>query len=130
MKNSTMLLAAAAILYITGCTQPKVSDMMKNDAQKKEIFSAILSDDSLSSQLMDSLMVKHPEQMMMKMHSMVMSNKSMQENMMGKMMDMCKTDSSMCRMMMSNMMDMCNTDSSMCKMMMKSMQSRQSMALQ
>ncbi len=121
-KISSLLLLAAGFLYITSCTQPKAADMLQNDAQKSEIIAAILVNDAVSSELMDSLMIKHHDQMMMKMNSMMSSDKMMQGDMLGKMMDMCKTDSSMCKMMMGKTMDMCDMDKSKCSMMMGSMQ--------
>lgn len=123
MKNITILLATAVILFSTGCAQSKASDMLKNDAQKKEIISAILSNDQASSELMDSLMIRHHEEMMMKMNTMMTGDTMMQQDMMTKMMDMCDTDSSMCKIVMGKMMDMCDTDQSKCNMMMGSMQS-------
>lgn len=119
-----MILLATATIYITGCTQPKASEMLKNDTQKNEIYSAILSNDQLSSELMDSLMMKHHDQIMLKMNSVMMGDKDMQMGMMDNMMSMCKNDSSMCKMMMGTTMDMCDADQSKCNMMMNTAQSR------
>ena len=114
-KLNSMILLTAAVFYLSGCSQPNVSDMLLHEDQKKEIYSAILSNDQASSELMDSLMTKHHEQMMMKMHSMMMGDAMMQKDMMDKMMDMCNADSSMCKMMMGSMQSRPNV--------MKSMQS-------
>ena len=122
-KISSLLLFASGFLYITSCTQPKAADMLQNDAQKSEIIAAILVNDAVSSELMDSLMIKHHEQMMMKMNSMMSGDKMMQGDMMGKMMEMSKSDSSMCKMMMNETMAMCDADQSKCNMMMTAMKS-------
>ena len=97
--KAILILLATTSLYISGCNQHDMSDMFTNDAHRGEMFSEILKNDQWSSELMDSLMMKHHEQMMMKMKSEVMGDKSMQEDMMGKMMDNCDADSNMCRMM-------------------------------
>ena len=97
--KSIIILFATASVYITGCTQHNMSDMFSNDSHRSEMFSEILQNDQWSSELIDSLMMKHHGQMMMKMKSAMMGDKSMQEDMMGKMMDNCDTDSSMCTMM-------------------------------
>ena len=122
-KNSTILLAAAAIIWTSGCTKPKAGPDLTNDTQKKEIISAVLNDSQVSSELLDSLMVTHHEQVMTKMHSMMKGDMAMQGNMMDQMMDMCKSDTSMCKTMMSKTMDMCDADPSKCKMMVGAMQS-------
>lgn len=122
-KVNSLMLLLATLLYLTGCTQPKVSAMLKDDAQKKEIISAILSDEQVSAELIDSLMNKNHGQMMIKMNAMMSGDKMMQGNMMGKIMDMCKTDSAMCKKMMGMTMDMCDADQSKCNMMMGAMQS-------
>lgn len=121
-KLSSLLLLAAGFIYITSCTQSNAGDMLQNDVRKREIIAAILVNDTVSSELMDSLMIKHHGEMMMKMNSMMAGDKMMQGDMMDKMMDMCKADSSMCKMMMGKTMDMCDMDKSKCSMMMGSMQ--------
>lgn len=103
VKKSTILFSALAVFYIIGCTQPKASDILNNDAQKKELFSAIVSNDQASSELIDSLVTKRHEQVMMKMHSVMKTDPTMGKMMMGKMMEMCNDDSSMCKMMMSSL---------------------------
>lgn len=103
IKKTTLLLSALAVFYITGCTQPKASDILKNDAQKKELFSAIVSSDQASSELIDSLVTRRHEQVMMKMHTMMKTDPMMGKMMMGKMMEMCNDDSLMCKMMMNSM---------------------------
>lgn len=108
-----VLLAAAVVFYITGCAQPKAPDMLKNDAQKKEIFSAILNNEQAVSEMMDSIIVQHRDHLMMKMHSMTKGNAMMEKEMMGKMMEMCNTDTSMCKMMMSSMQTQPNVMKSM-----------------
>ncbi len=122
MKSLIIILAVASLFYFSGCTQPKASEMLNNDAQKQEIFSAILSNDDACSEMIDSLMIKHHEQMMTKMNGKMNGNQSMQMGMMDNMMGMCNSDSSMCKMMMGKTMDMCDMDKSKCKMMMGSMQ--------
>jgi len=122
-KLSFIILLATGLQFITSCTQPTAKNMLENDAQKRDIISAILVNDAVSSELMDSLMIRHHDQMMTKMNSMMTGDKMMQGEMMGTMMDMCKSNDAMCAMMMGKTMDMCDADSTKCKMMMSSMQS-------
>ena len=122
MKNFKIILAVASLLYFSGCTQPKAEEMLNNHARKQEIFSAILSNDAACSELMDSMMMTHHEQMMTKMNDMMKGNQPMQMGLMDNMMGMCKDDSSMCKMMMGKTMDMCDSDNGKCKMMMGTMQ--------
>lgn len=122
-KLSFIILLATGFQFITACTQPTAKNMLENDAQKRDIISAILVNEAVSSELMDSLMIRHHDQMMTKMNSMMTGDKMMQGEMMGTMMDMCKSDDAMCAMMMGKTMDMCDADSTKCKMMMSSMQS-------
>ncbi|MBA3648721.1 MAG: hypothetical protein H0W62_09250 [Chitinophagales bacterium] len=122
MKHLLILLAAT--LIYTGCTQPKGSEMLKTDTQKREIFSSILNDDQLSSELMDSMLIKRHDLMMSKMNSMMTGDRNMQMGMMDNMMSMCSKDSAMCNMMMTKTMDMCDADQSKCNMMMNMAQAR------
>ena len=122
-KIGSIVLLAIGLLYITACTQPTAPSMLQNDEQKKDIISAILVNEAVSSELMDSLMIHHHDQMMTKMNSMMTGDKMMQGEMMGTMMDMCKSDDAMCKNMMDKTMEMCDADSTKCKMMMGSMQS-------
>lgn len=122
MKCSLFLLTGAT-LYITACTQPDTSTMLKDDVRKKEIISALVNDDEASSALIDSLLLKHHGEVMTKMNAMMSGDATMKGDMMGRMMDMCKTDSTMCKMMMDETMAMCDADAGKCKMIMSSMES-------
>lgn len=103
--KKTLLFLVAASLYLGGCYQDhKAADMLKNEIQKKEIFSAIVNDDQLSSAMMDSLMNRHSEKMMSMMHSMMKDDQKMQMGMMNQMMEMADKDTTMCGNMMQMMM--------------------------
>lgn len=116
-----MVLLATASICITGCMQHNMSDMFNDDSHRGEMFSEILQNDQWSSELIDSLMMKHHELMMTKMNDMMKSDQSMQMGMMDNMMSMCSTDSTMCKMMMDKTMGMCDMDTAKCNMMMGSM---------
>ena len=104
MKKTFILLAIVSF-YLVGCYQDhKAPDMLKNEIQKKEIFTAILGDDQLSSAMMDSLMQRHSDKMMSMMHSMMKGNQKMQMDMMNEMMTMADRDTMMCGNMMQMMM--------------------------
>ena len=117
--KTIMILLVTASRYITGCTQNNMSDMFTNDAHRGEMFSEILKNDQWSSELIDSLMMKHHGEMMTKMNDMMKGDQRMQMGMMDSMMSMCNADSSMCKMMMSSMQSRPNV--------MKSMQSMSDM---
>lgn len=123
MKTLVILLTMAS-LTILSCTQPSVSEILKSEAGKKEVISAVLSNEQVSAELLDSLMLTQHTQMMTKMDAMMKGDAMMQSDMMGKMMDMCKTDTTMYKKMVGQMMDMCNADQSRCEMMKMSMRSR------
>ena len=92
MKYVLLLITAATILF-SACTQPKVSEMLKNEMQKKEIFSVILSDADLSSELMDSLMNTHHQMTMMKIDVMMKRDNISHQHLMETMMNMADNDS-------------------------------------
>ena len=127
-KLYSMFLLAAGIFSMTSCTQPKASVMLQDDARKNDIIAAILVNDAVSSELLDSFMIRRHDQVMMKMNAMMGGDASMQgdagmkEGMMDKMIGMCKEDSSMCKMMFNKTMAMCDADQASCKMMMSSME--------
>jgi hypothetical protein len=123
MKTLSILLATAC-LFILGCTQPSASEMLKNDTGKKAVISAVLSNEQVSAELLDSLMLTQHAQIMNKMDAMMTGNPMMKSDMMGQMMSMFKTDTTMYKTMLGGMMDMCNADQSRCEMMKMAMQSR------
>jgi len=98
MKNQIFLLLATILLF-SACGEGNMNHMFTNDEHRRMMFSEIANNDQWSSEMMDTLMIKHHDQVMQKMHSMMMGNKSSQEDMMGKMMDNCDSDSNMCKMM-------------------------------
>ena len=102
MKNQFFLLLAT-VLFCPACGEGNMNHMFTNDEHRRMMFSEIANNEQWSSEMMDSLMTKHPDQVMQKMHSMMMGDKSAQEDMMGKMMDNCDSDSNMCKMMASMM---------------------------
>lgn len=121
--KSLPYLIVIAMVYLSGCEQPDSSTMLKDDARRKEVISTLVNDDQASSELIDSLLIKHHGEVMTKMNVMMGEDKHMQGDMMGNMMSMCKTDSAMCKMMMNETMAMCDADQGKCNMMMSAMQS-------
>lgn len=122
MKTFSLLLVIA-VIYLSGCTQPDSSTILKDDARRKAIISELVNDDQSSTELIDSLLLKHHDEVMTKMNAMMGGDKRMQGAMMGNMMSMCKSDSSMCKMMMNETMAMCDADQGKCNMMLGAMQS-------
>ena len=106
MKKTFILLAVAS-LSLVSCETNHKSDMLKNEVQKQEIFSEILSSDKLLSDFMDTMMLNHNyhDKMMALMQVKMKSDKNMQMGMMGGMMDMCEKDTGMCKQMMQMMKD-------------------------
>lgn len=116
-------LLVLCILYLSSCAQPDASTMLKDDSRRKAIISELVNDDQASSELIDSLLLKHHGEVMTKMNAMMGGDKGMQGDMMKNMMSMSKSDSSMCKMMMDETMAMCDADQGKCNMMMTSMKS-------
>ena len=103
MKKTLILLAIASLSFTSCSSNDKAPEMLNNEIQKKEIFSAIISNDKLLSEFMDTMMTNHHDKMMSMMESKMKSDKTMQMDMMGGMMNMCEKDSLMCNKMMTMM---------------------------
>jgi len=124
MKKIILLPFAFAILFsLTQCINPALEKLISNAETRGKIISALMNDDAYMNEVMDSMMIKHPDVILSTVFVLAKNDMHTQENMMDKMTDMCKMDSSMCKMMMGKTMDMCEADQSKCKMMMGSMQS-------
>jgi len=104
MKNLTILpiLVASAMILLTACNSKQTAELsLKDDNQRKEIFTTIIKTKPYMSEMMHEMM----------------NNDSCKHSMMRNMMSMCKDDSTMCKMMMGKTLEMCDMDESKCKMM-------------
>ena len=115
MKKLFLILASTSLSLISCSSDHRAPEMLNNEIQKKEIFTAIISDDKLLSEFMDTMM-NHHDKMMAMMGSKMKTDKKMQMDMMSGMMDMCEKDTGMCKQMMQMMKDKPNM-----KMQMKNM---------
>lgn len=106
----------------------KIAGLLENQANRTEIFNAILSDHNLMMEFMQAMKGNEHAMMMMKGNNPMMEKDgkmemtpeqlvSQHEHQMmghGDMMGMMKENPEMMRNMMGNMMDMCKQDSAMC----------------
>jgi len=91
MKQIFFLLAIISTTLIVPA-QSDVSEILQDDIKKNEMISAIVNDEKLSAQLLDTLMKKHYEQMMQQMTLMLMDNKNKQIDVMDTMITLMETD--------------------------------------
>jgi hypothetical protein len=91
MKKILLLLAVISSTWIVRA-QSEVAGIMQDNSKKDEIISAIINDEKLSAQLLDTLMKKHYEKMLDQMAVMITDNKNKQIDVMDTMISLMETD--------------------------------------
>jgi hypothetical protein len=103
MNKLVCLFAIVLCVNLSGCTTPG-DDVLKNEGRKKEIFSAIVKDETMSSELMDSLMMKNHGKMIVGVKKIMQNDTMVQRFMIGMIMNMASSDSDLCGKMTLEMM--------------------------
>ncbi len=112
MKKTALIFSLISLVAFNSFGQSKnVSQLLKNQETRTEIFNTILKDHTLMMDFMQAMKV-HKQTMMMKESSQMMENNKGGGS--SNTMDMMKSNPEMMQKMMSSMMDKCEHDSVMC----------------
>ena len=122
MKKTTILLISAIVMLLfSQCNNSTVDQLVSKTDLRGSIISELMQNDAYRKQVMDSIHAKHSNEMFDRSSEMMRGDKQMGMKMMENMMGMCQSDTSMFKMMMGKSMDMCEMDETKCKMMARSM---------
>lgn len=115
MKETVLTILLATGVWLTGCqSSTNVQDVLEDESQRRELYSTILNNDSLRTEMMammhntqtDGMMgnKEHMKGMMGSGGMMMNHNQEAMQDMMQQMMAQCETDTAACNMMSRMMM--------------------------